>query len=161
MGKEKNEKRLDELISLAINTEEPQFDAKKWKQKYPNEYQTLISRTSEKASTHRPNIWRITLRSPITRLSAATAVIIIMVGLLIIYKSPHDPVAHPKVIKFTKSPAEMLTATSLIIAFRHGGMEAIEKQCDKALEMQKPPLDKLDIKELFTEIEIDLERTEL
>jgi len=118
------------------------------------------SKAKDLSSTDQPNIWRIISKSPLTKLAAA-AVIIVSVGLLIVYKSPHDPVANPKVMKFTTSPAEMLTATSLMIAFRRGGIEAVEKQCDKALEMQKPPLDKLDIKELFTEIEIDLERTEL
>ena len=160
MNKQRNEKRLDELISRTINTEKPQFDPEKWKQKYPDEFQALLSRAAKGDSALQPSILKVILKSPLTKIAAA-AVIIMAVGLLIVYKSPHDPVANPKVMKFTKSPAEMLTATSLIIAFRRGGIEAIEKQCDKALEMQKPPLDKLDIKELLTEIEIDLERTEL
>jgi hypothetical protein len=158
MDEEKNEKHLDELIYRAINTEEPQFDAEKWKQKYPDEYQTLISRASAKALTHRPNILKIILKSPFAKLVAA--VVILAISLFIAYQGPGEQ-ADTTVSKVTKSPAEMLTATSLIIAFRRGGIEAIEKQCDEALEMQKPLLDKLDIKELFTEIEIDLERTEL
>ena len=51
MDKERKDKRLDELISRSINTEKPQFDAEGWKQKYPEEYQALISRAAEKAAT--------------------------------------------------------------------------------------------------------------
>jgi hypothetical protein len=159
MNKQRNEKRLDELISRTINTEKLQFDAEKWKQKYPDEFQSLLSRAAKGASARQPNILKIILKSPLTKIAAA-AVIIVVISFFIAPQGPSEQ-ADTTVSKVTKSPAEMLTATSLIIAFRHGGIEAIEKQCDKALEMQKPPLDKLDIKELFTEIEIDLERTEL
>ena len=44
MNEQRNEKRLEELISRTINTDKPQFDAEKWKQKYPDEFQTLLSR---------------------------------------------------------------------------------------------------------------------
>jgi len=159
MKKHGNEKRLDELISQTINTEKPRFDTEKWKQKYPEEFQTLLSHAAKGNSIRQPKILKVILKSPLTKLAAA-AVIIVAIGFFIVHQSPSEQ-ADTTVSKVTKSPAEMLTATSLIIAFRHGGIEAIEKQCDKALEMQKPPLDKLDIKELFTEIEIDLERTEL
>jgi len=42
MNKREKEKKLDELISRTINTEKPRFDAEKWKQKYPDEFQTLL-----------------------------------------------------------------------------------------------------------------------
>jgi hypothetical protein len=60
-----------------------------------------------------------------------------------------------------KSPAEMLTARSLMTAYRHGGIEAIDSQCEKAFEMLGQRRDTLNVEELFTEIEIDLERIEL
>ena len=41
MNEQKNDKWLDELISRTINTEKPQFDAEKWKQKFPDEFQAL------------------------------------------------------------------------------------------------------------------------
>jgi len=31
MNEQRNEKRIDELISRTINTEKPQFDVEKWK----------------------------------------------------------------------------------------------------------------------------------
>ncbi|MFZ2148634.1 MAG: hypothetical protein WAV28_15575 [Sedimentisphaerales bacterium] len=113
-----------------------------------------------KSADHKPSTPRIITLSRMMKLTAAVAVIIMAISFFIAHQGPGEQ-ADTTVSQVIKSPAEMLTATSLIIAFRRGGIEAIEKQCDKALEMQKPPLDKLDIKELFTEIEIDLERTEL
>ena len=71
MNKQKNEKQLDELISRTINTEKPQFDAEKWKRKYPDEFQSLLSRTANGAPAYRPNIWRIISRSPIAKFAAA------------------------------------------------------------------------------------------
>ena len=101
----------------------------------------------------------IILRSRAAKLAAA-AMIIVSIGLLMVYRNP--PVPPPtQTASVVKSPAEMLTARSLMTAYRHGGIEAIERQCDKALEMQGPRLDILNVKELFTEIEIDLERMEL
>jgi len=107
----------------------------------------------------KPSAAGIILRSRAAKLAVA-AVIFVAVGLLMVYRNP--PVQPPpETVSVAKSPAEMLTAKSLIIAYRHGGIEAVERQCDKALKMQGPRLDKLEIKELFAEIETDLERMEL
>ena len=74
MDKRKNEKRLDELISRTINTGKPRFDAEKWKRKYPDEFQSLLSRTAKGASSYQPNIWRIISRSPIAKFAAAVLI---------------------------------------------------------------------------------------
>ena len=75
MNTQENEKWLDELISHTINTTKPKFDAEKWKQKYPREFQILLSRAAGGASTHEPNIWTVVFKRPITR-SAAAAVLV-------------------------------------------------------------------------------------
>ncbi|MFB0554502.1 MAG: hypothetical protein ACETWQ_14450 [Phycisphaerae bacterium] len=149
MNKQRDEKHLDELISRAINTQEPQFDAEKWKQKYPDEYQTLISRASKKAPTHRPNIWRITLRSPIIRIAAA-AVIIIAVSFFSI-RQDQDKQEQPGIAEVKKSPVEMMTALSLEHAFRRGGIEAVENQCEQALKLLGPRTVSLSSQELLSE----------
>ena len=149
MKKHGNEKRLGELISCAINSEKPQFDAEKWKQKYPYEYQALISRASEKVSTRWPNIWRITLRNTITRITAA-AVIIIAVTFFSIRKE-QDEQEQPEVRKSTQSPAEMMTAMSLTIAYRKGGMEAVEEQYNRAYKLLGPRPGSLSANQIFAE----------
>ena len=113
----------------------------------------------ENIRANKPSAAGMILRSRAARFAAA-AVVILAVGLLMVYRNP--PVRQrPQMVSVAKSPADMLTARSLMTAYRHGGIEAIESQCDKALEMPGPRLDTLDMKELFTEIEINLEKMEL
>ena len=115
----------------------------------------------ERLAAVRPGPPTKILASRIMRFAAAAVIIIAMVGLLIVYKCPRQQVANQKVLKIAKSPAEMLTAWSLMTAYRHGGIEALDNQCDKAFEMSGQQRDTLNMKELLAEIEIDLERTEL
>ena len=153
--------RLTEGIEKRIKNVKIVIDSESNERVFSNILQAFQKSTAkDSAPTIQPSIWRMIFRNPITKLAAA-AVIIVTISLFISHQVPSEQGGTDTVSKVPKSPVEMLTVASLIIAFRHGGIEAIEKQCDKALEMQKRPLDKLDIKELFTEIEIDLERTEL
>lgn len=78
MKKEEDEKWLDELISRAINEGEPQFDAEKWKQKYPEEFQLLKSRVAQ-PSAHKLNLWKTVFQNRITKFAAA-AVLLITLG---------------------------------------------------------------------------------
>jgi len=80
--KEQNEKWLDELIGGSLDLPKPEFDTEQWKQKFPEEFQMLLSRAGRsqpKASVIRFNIWRIIMKSKITKLATAAAVIIIAV----------------------------------------------------------------------------------
>lgn len=150
MKKEEGEKWLDELIARTINSGEPQFDAEKWKQKYPEEFQLLKSRPGQ-ASAHQVNIWRRVVQSRITKLAAA-AVIIIAVGLFLIHRGPDEQGKPTEVAKIAKSPAEMMTLASFTFAYRHGGMEAVEEICDKAFKMMGPRPSSLSVRELFEEL---------
>ena len=71
----KKEKWLDELISRVINEGEPQFDAEKWKQKYPEEFQLLKSRAGQ-VSAQQVSIWAAAFQSRITKLAAAAMLLI-------------------------------------------------------------------------------------
>jgi len=102
----------------------------------------------------------IILRSRRVKLAAA-AVIIVAIGLTMVYRNQPVTQQPSQTVSAEKSPAEMLTARSLMTAYRHGGIEAVGNQCDKAFEMLGQRRDTLNAKELFAEIEIDLERTEL
>jgi len=149
MKRQKDEKWLDELISHTINTTKPQFDVEKWKQKYPDEFQMLLSRAAQRPltpSARQPNIWRTILKSPITKLAAA-AVIIAGIGLyaILVHQGPGEQ-AVPKVVK---SPTKMMTAMSLTMAYRRGGIEAVDEQCEKAIRMLGPRPLRLTIGQLF------------
>ncbi len=133
MKEQRNEQRIDELISRTINTEKPRFDAEKWKQKYPEEYQALLSRTAKGDSTRQPNILEVILKSPLTKIAAA-AVIILAVSFFSTHRDPGKQ-EQPELAVVTKSPVEMMTAISLERAFRQGGIEAVENQCEQALKL--------------------------
>jgi hypothetical protein len=137
---------LDELISRAINTKKPEFDSEKWKQKFPKELKMLISR-AEKTSPAAVRLSDI-LKKPITKLAAA-ALIILTIGFFMIHLGSGEKVDTADVTTVTKSPAELLTVASLNMAYRRGGIEAVEIQCDEAVDKLGPQPAKITIKELL------------
>lgn len=151
MSDEKNEKWLDELISRVIDSGKPQFDAEKWKEKYAEEFQILKSRAGQTSRPHRRNLWRTIIKSRITKFAAA-AVIVVAVGVFIVQRVPDEQIKNHKMPEVAKSPAEMMTAMSLNIAYRKGGMEEVEKQCDKAFEMLGPRPGRITVREMLAEL---------
>jgi len=131
MKEQKDEKWLDELISGAIDSSKPQFDAEQWKEKYPEEFKMLASRARQgsRSSTSQPNLWRMIWKHPITKIAAA-AVIIIAVGFFAVHQGPDEQIETAGILETSKSPVEMMTVLSLNIAYRKGGIEAVEKQCE-------------------------------
>ncbi len=106
-------------------------------------------------------IGRTIIKRPITKLAAA-AVIIIAIGIFVAYQGPDEQAASRNITEATKSPAEMLTVASLNAAYRKGGMEMVEKMCDKALKMVGPRPANISMQEFFEEINNGkTERTEL
>ena len=163
MNEQKNEKRLDELISHTINTEKPRFDAEKWKQKYPDEFQTLLRRAAKVDSARQPNILKVIFKSPLTKIATA-AVIIVAISFLVVYQKPSEQADTTTVSKVTKSPVEMVTAISLERAFRRGGIEAVEKQCQQAFKPIGPRPGSLSVEQILAEFNGDgksSERTRL
>ncbi len=153
MNKQKDEKWLDELISRTIDSGKPEFDPEKWKQKYPEEFQMLLSRAAQRPltpSARQPNIWRTILKSPITKLAAA-AVIIVAISFLVVYQKPSEQSDTTTVSKVTKSSVEMMTAISLERAFRRGGIEAVEKQCKQAFKPIGPRPRRLSVEQILAE----------
>jgi len=136
MNEHKDEKWLDELIAGNIDTSEPKFDAERWKQSYARELQTLVDRSSQRSSRGVFGLLRLVVSYRITQVAAAAA-IIITVGLLIAYLGPGEQ-GQGNVRQAAKSPAEMVTAMSLRMAYSRGGMEALEKQCDEAVKLLGP-----------------------
>lgn len=148
MSTQRDNDKLDELISKTINTKKPQFDAEKWKQKYSNEYQTLISRREKAAPSRQPNIWRIIFGKPAAQLAAAAAVILV-VGLLLSRdkQNQNGPAAKPPLI--TPSPAKIITMASMRMAYQRGGLDALDKQFRDTLDVLGPRSSSVSIQELL------------
>ena len=98
------------------------------------------------------SVWQTIVKSRITRIAAA-AVIIIVIGFFITHQGPKEQVNGRSIPEVSKSPAEMMTATSLNIAYRKGGMEAVENRYERVLEMTEPWPSKVSIPELFEELD--------
>ena len=103
----------------------------------------------ETIRANKPNVAGVILRSRAAKLAAA-AVIIVGIGLLMVYRNP--PVQQPKTDSVAKSPAEMLSAMSLNIAWRRGGIEAVDDQSQKAFRMLGSKPAKASIQELLIEL---------
>jgi hypothetical protein len=96
-----------------------------------------------------PNIWRIIKRRRITKLTTA-AVIILAASFLSTHWFPGEQ-EQPNIMEVKKSPTEMMTTISLERAFRRGGIEAIENQCEQALKLLGPRTASLSSQELLSE----------
>jgi hypothetical protein len=96
----------------------------------------------------KPSTARIITLGRMIKLTAAAAVIIAGISLYV-HQGPGEQNATDIVAEAFDSPAEILTMKSLKIAFRRGGVEAIENQCDKALKILGPQPANLSLADLF------------
>ena len=104
----------------------------------------------ETLAAKKPNAAGIILRSRVARLVAAAAVIIVAVGLLMVYRNPGEQ-QQPQAVSVAKSPVEMMTTMSLTIAYRKGGMEAVEEQYNEAFKLIGPRPGSLSVKHILAE----------
>jgi hypothetical protein len=147
MNNKKDEKWLDELIAKTINGTRPEFDARTWKQKHPEEYRTLVSRTQK------PRPVAIAWYCAAGFTAAAAAAVIIVAALLAVYSRPTQYETPPiQVAGTSKSPAEMLTWMSLNTAYRKGGLNAVDKECEKALESLQTRQLRLSVEDVLAEL---------
>lgn len=107
------------------------------------------------------NTWRIIIKSPVIKLAAA-AVIIIASCFFLTHQGQNGGIKTQQITQTAKSPAELTTFASLIFAYRQGGMEMVEKMCDKALKMAGQRPANISMQEFFEESNNGKpERTEL
>jgi len=99
----------------------------------------------------KPNAAWIILRSRLAKFAAA-AVIIVGVSLLMVYRNPPAQQPPQQTVSVAKSPAEMLTAMSLNMAWRRGGIEAMDEQSSRAFKMLESKPAKASIQELLVEL---------
>jgi len=93
MNADRNNKKLDELISKTIGRDKLQFDFDKWKQNHEKEID--IFESQEKAQkttsdTFEPNIWRIMLWSKAGCLAAAFLIIVSWVACFVLSRKVTD-----------------------------------------------------------------------
>jgi len=92
---------------------------------------------------------RATLRNRVAGLAAA-AVIILGIGLLSNQFGPSEQ-NPPETRTVAKSPVDMLSAISLNMAYRRGGIEELDNVAGQAFEMLESKPEKVSLRELLTE----------
>ncbi len=101
-----------------------------------------------KSADHKPSTPGIILRSRMIKLTAAAAVIIAGIGLIAVFvhQGPDEQIGS----SFRESPTKMMSAISLTMAYRRGGIEAVDEQYEKAIRMLGPKPVGLTVKQLLT-----------
>jgi hypothetical protein len=147
MKNQKDEKWLDEQIARVVNSKKVKFDPERWKQKYPEEYQMLISNSIGASKAEQPGICLRFIKSPVAKLTAAA--VIIFAAVLFTVNSKKEPQIRISRPDRVSSPAKIISLFSLNNAYRRGGVEALESQLEKSAELLGPGSADMDIKELF------------
>ena len=98
-------------------------------------------------AVNRSGLAQMILPSRAARL-AAVAAIIIAAGLLMIHSDPPAP-EPPPIRKVAKSPAEMLSVMSLNMAYRRGGLEAVDDVSHEAFNVLGSSPAQVSVRELL------------
>ena len=153
MSVRKDEKWLDEQLQRAVNGAKPVFDPQTWRHKYAREFQTLLGRGGQPSRLGVGRPVRLVLRGSIGKLAIAAAVLaaagVLLVGRFGSTRVQPVPGRRPGA---QPSPAQMVSMISLSAAFRQGGMEGLDKQCDRALERLGPRPNSVSMQELLKDI---------
>ncbi len=102
-----------------------------------------------KSADHKPSTARIVTLSRMMKLTAAAAVIIVGISFFIAHQRPSEQGITTKFLEVAESPSEIMTMKSLTIAYRRGGIEGIENQCEKALKILGPQPASISLGDLF------------
>ena len=109
----------------------------------------------QKSANLQPSIWRIIVKSRITRLATAVVVVLAVCWLTVSNRGELEQQGTngPAVAVIPKTPAELMSFISLSMAFRDGDMEAVEEQCRQAEKLVRPGLERITIEQLLCELE--------
>ncbi|MHC4744042.1 MAG: hypothetical protein ACYS8Z_19160, partial [Planctomycetota bacterium] len=100
MKSSEHDKNLDELIGRAISRERPEFDFDKWQKDHQKQIKDFKAGTEPPAKSIRPsNIWRIVMKSGITKLAAAAVIIVALAFGVYFLTGPGAGVAFADVIR--------------------------------------------------------------
>ncbi|MCL5278954.1 MAG: hypothetical protein M1376_03490 [Planctomycetes bacterium] len=150
MSERKDEKWLDEQLQRVVDGATPVFDAQAWKQKYTTEYEALLAGGEQPVGWGLPHPTMRILRGPFVKLAIAAAVLA-TAGVLLVGRFAPTPV-QPVPATAPPSAAQMVSMISLSAAFRQGGMEGLDKQCDRALEKLGPRPNRMSMQELLKDL---------
>ena len=138
---EDTEKRVKN-VKLAVNAEAN-------RQVFGHIVQAFDESMARKSTERPTTICRPIAKTAITTVAAAALVIII--GFVVIHRPSRKQTDGQTFTDAAKSPGDMMTAMSLNIAYRNGGLEAVEKQCDKAFSVLGLEPSRISIRELLHE----------
>jgi len=79
MDRPKDKNRLDEALTDAIGAEDTKPDFEKWKKQHPQAVEMITSRARKKTTASPPNIWRIIMKSPVTKLATAAVIVVAVI----------------------------------------------------------------------------------
>ena len=115
-----------------------------------NSMNVLEKLRSLNSANSQPNILVIIAGSRITRVAV---VLIVLSAICLLTLSDKGEIIESEVAVIYETPAELMSVISLNMAFRDGGMQAIEKQFDKAEKKVKPGLEtRLTVEQLICEL---------
>jgi len=121
MSERRDEKWLDDTIRRIVDTGKPEFDAQKWRQKYPQEYQALLTRAKQ-PTIGGSGIWHKSWRGSLLRVAAA-AVLFCAVGYAV------GRFAGPRSIDVEKLRADI--EASLRTSLEQSVREQLSKEMDR------------------------------
>ena len=122
------------------------------KQTLGDSYVAMKKAIKSTSKDSKSGMFKFAVHNRVMKLLAAAAVVIVIIGLFMIHPAPDKKVEIAETANAKKSPAEMLTLRSLKIAYRNGGIEAVETQCDNAIEKLGPKSKIITAQELLIEI---------
>jgi len=114
-------------------------------------FATMEQTIQAKSTKDKPSAPRVIIQNRMIRLVAAAAVIVVVISLFIFYQDSDEQIDTAMASISTKSPAELLTVASLNMAYRRGGIKAVEQQCEEAVDKLGPQPAKITVKELLSE----------
>jgi hypothetical protein len=145
MGREDFDNKLDSLIENAIG-KETSFDFDKWKQQHQGEISKYKAKTAGD-SGRRP-------RRMLIRFAAAAGAIAAMIAVAVILTIPDKATDEPtEVAQYKPLPANVATIGRLNMAFRSGGLDAIENFCERTVRTNGPRPERMTAQQLLKEME--------
>ena len=141
MRREDYDNKLDSLIEKAIGAE-TSFDFDKWQEEHQGEIRKYKAKTAGE-SRRRP-------RHTLIRFAAVASAMAAMIAIAVILTRPDEPT---EAARYKPLPAHIATIGRLNMAFRSGGLDAIEELCERSVRTTGPRPEIMTAQQLLNEME--------